>query len=404
MEASILQKSPLDGLAVPHCFFGFFDAFRDFWYNALRRFSMGEFPQLGILAWELGKAGSHPSQKGTLMAGLSDTLRGDIQPRMELFSGRRARRARETLQGYLFILPATIILLLFHFLPVFYAFYISLHKWFIVKGDYVGFANYTRALTTDRFWNSLKVTLWYVVGTVPIQLLLALVIAYLLFQKIRGKEGLRMVYFLPYVTSTVASGAVFAKMFNPTFGPINKALDAIGLPVLRWMKEPRGVFTVLGEMWGLNIPFGGPSVALVTVMFFVIWFWVGYDATIFLAGLGTIPYELYEAAKIDGAGRWQLFRYITIPLLSPTTFFLSLIAVIGSFKAFNHVFMMAAASATAIGGPLRTTTTASILIYNNAFGTPTFGYASAMSFLLFVLILIVSMLQNYIGSKQVHYD
>jgi ABC-type sugar transport system permease subunit len=253
------------------------------------------------------------------MAGLSDTLQGDIQIRMGLFSGRKARRVREALQGYLFILPATIILVLFHFLPVLYAFYISLHKWFIVKGDYVGFANYTRALTTDRFWNSLKVTLWYVVGTVPIQLLLALVIAYLLFQKIRGKEGLRMVYFLPYVTSTVASGAVFAKMFNPTFGPINKALDAIGLPVLRWMKEPRGIFTVLGEMWGINVPFGGPSVALVTVMFFVIWFWVGYDATIFLAGLGAIPYELYEAAKIDGAGRWQLFRYITIPLLSPTS-------------------------------------------------------------------------------------
>ena len=249
------------------------------------------------------------------MAGLSDTLQEDIQLRIGLFSGRKARRVREALQGYLFILPATIILVLFHFLPVLYAFYISLHKWFIVKGDYVGFANYTRALTTDRFWNSLKVTMWYVVGTVPIQLLLALVIAYLLFQKIRGKEGLRMVYFLPYVTSTVASGAVFAKMFNPTFGPINKALDAIGLPVLRWMKEPRGIFTVLGEMWGINVPFGGPSVALVTVMFFVIWFWVGYDATIFLAGLGAIPYELYEAAKIDGAGRWQLFRSITIPLL-----------------------------------------------------------------------------------------
>ena len=337
------------------------------------------------------------------MASLSDTLPGGIQPQTGRFSGRRARRIREAVQGYLFILPATFVLILFHFLPVFYAFYISLHKWFIVKGDYVGFANYQRALTTDKFWNSLKVTIWYVVGTVPIQLILALVIAYLLFQKIRGKEGLRMVYFLPYVTSTVASGAVFAKMFNPTFGPINKALAAIGLPVLRWMKEPRGIFTVLGEMAGINVPFGGPSVALVTVMVFVIWFWVGYDATIFLAGLGAIPYELYEAAKIDGAGRWQLFRHITIPLLSPTTFFLSLVAIIGSFKAFNHVFIMAAASATEIGGPLDTTTTASILIYNNAFRTPTFGYASAMSFLLFILILIVSLLQNYIGGKRVHY-
>jgi len=337
------------------------------------------------------------------MVGLSDAAEGGVQPRFGFLSGRRGRYLREALQGYLYILPATIILVLFHFFPVFYAFYISLHKWFIVKGPYIGFANYHRALTTDKFWNAIRVTLWYVVGTVPIQLFLALVIAYLLFQKIRGKEGLRMIYFLPYVTSTVASGAVFAKMFNPTFGPVNKVLAALGLPMLRWMKEPRGIFTVLGEQLGIHFPFAGPSVALVTIMFFVIWFWVGYDTTIFLAGLGAIPYELYEAAKIDGAGRWQLFRHITLPLLSPTTFFLSLVAVIGSFKAFNHVFIMAAASANEIGGPLGTTTTMAILIYNNAFGTPTFGYASAMSFLLFILILIVSLIQNYIGGKQVHY-
>lgn len=337
------------------------------------------------------------------MTALPDTLRVKMQPRIKFLTGRRGRHLREALQGYLYILPATIILILFHFFPVFYAFYISLHKWFIVKGPYIGFANYHRALTTDKFWNALRVTVWYVVGTVPIQLFLALVIASLLFQKIRGKEGLRMIYFLPYVTSTVASGAVFAKMFNPTFGPVNKVLEALGLPVLRWMKEPRGIFTVLGEQLGINFPFAGPSVALVTIMIFVIWFWVGYDTTIFLAGLGAIPYELYEAAKIDGAGRWQLFRYITIPLLSPTTFFLSLVAIIGSFKAFNHVFIMAAASATEIGGPLGTTTTAAILIYNNAFDTPTFGYASALSFLLFLLILIVSLLQNYIGGRRVHY-
>jgi len=338
------------------------------------------------------------------MTSLPDTLQATPRSRPGMLSGHRGRRAKEALQGYLFLLPASLVLGTFHFFPVFYAFYISLHKWFIIKGDFVGFANYVRALNTPKFWNALKVTVWYVIGTVPIQLLIALVVAYLLFQKIRGKEGLRMIYFLPYVTSTVASGAVFAKLFNPTFGYVNKMLERIGLPVLGWMKDPSGIFTVLGEFMGIELPFEGPSVALVTVMIFVIWFWIGYDATIFLAGLGAIPYELYEAARIDGAGRWQLLRWITIPLLSPTTFFLSLVAIIGSFKAFNHVFIMASASATQIGGPLGTTTTASILIYNNSFGgTPTFGFASAMSFLLFILILAVSLLQNYVGGKRVHY-
>jgi len=279
--------------------------------------------------------------------------------------------------------------------------------------DCVGLLNYQRALglgefaggpAADRFWNSIKVTIWYVIGTVPLQLILGLIIAFLLFQRIKGKEGLRMIYFLPYVTSTVAAGAVFAKMFNPGHGPVNSLLQAIGLQPLRWMKEPRGIFEVLGEMLGLaSVPIAGPSVALVTIFFFVIWFWVGYDTTIFLAGLGSIPYELYEAARIDGASRRQLFRYITLPLLSPTTFFLSLVAVIGSFQAFNHVFIMAEASATDIGGPLDTTTTAAILIYNNAFGTPTFGYAAAMSFLLFILILVVSVLQDRFAGRHVHY-
>ena len=334
------------------------------------------------------------------------------QARRGLFAGHRGRRLREALLAYVYLLPASLILGAFHFLPVFYAFYISLHKWYIIKGPYVGLLNYKRALGLGefagspyaaKFWNSLKVTLWYVVGTVPVQLVLALVIAYLLFQRIRGRELYRMLFFLPYVTSTVASGAVFAKVFNPGHGPVNRFLNLLGLPSLDWMKEPKGVLTLLGEAWNLPWLHGGPSLALVTVMFFVIWFWVGYDATIFLAGLGNIPYELYEAARIDGAGRWQLFRYITLPLLSPTTFFLSLVAVIGSFQAFNHVFIMAEASATDIGGPLGTTTTAAILIYNNAFGTPTFGYASAMSFLLFLIILVVSFIQNRVAGRHVHY-
>ncbi len=319
---------------------------------------------------------------------------------------RRSRppwRRGEAILGFIYILPATVILGAFHFWPMFYAVYISLHRWRVIKQGYVGLANYEWVLKNPKFWNALKVTVYYVVGTVPVQLTLALILAYILYQPIKGREVFRTIYFLPYITSTIASGAVFAWMFSPQEGPINRFLTKLGLPALRWLLEPRGVFTILGEY--LHLPWlkGGPSLALVTIMIFVIWFWVGYDATIFLAGLGSIPYELYEAAKIDGANRWQLFRYITIPLLSPTIFFLSLVAMIGSFKAFNHIFIMTDASSGTVGGPLDTTTTVTILFFKNFYETPTYGKAAAIAFVLFLIILVLSLLQNWLASKRVFY-
>jgi len=203
----------------------------------------------------------------------------------------------------------------------------------------------------------------------------------------------------------VASAAIWAWIFTPRSGPLNQILELFGIDPFRWLLEPKGIFEVLSSRIGVTIPdwAGGPSVALVAIMMFVIWFWVGYDATIFLAGLGNIPYTLYEAARIDGAGRWQLFRYITLPLLSPTTFFLSLIAIIGSFQAFNHIFVMTGAAGGAVGGPLRTTTTTTIMIYQQFYESARFGYASAISFVLFAIILALTLLQNYVAGRRVHY-
>jgi multiple sugar transport system permease protein len=321
-------------------------------------------------------------------------------------SGSRRRKVKEALLGYLYLLPAIVILGAFHFFPVGYAFFISLHSWRIKKGSFIALENYAKALQDPAFWNSLKVTVFYVIGTVPFQLAIALLVAYLLFQNIRGKSALRVIYFLPYITSTVASAAVWTWIFTPRAGPLNQILEFLGIEPFRWLLEPKGIFEVLAGRIGMTIPdwAAGPSVALVAVMIFVIWFWVGYDATIFLAGLGNIPYELYEAARIDGAGRWQLFRYITLPLLSPTTFFLSLIAVIGSFQAFNHIFVMTGAAGGAVGGPLRTTTTTTILIYQQFYESARFGYASSISFLLFAIILALTLLQNYMAGKRVHYS
>ncbi len=326
---------------------------------------------------------------------------------MSVIRAKRRRRPPwrrgEAVLGFLYILPATVILGMFHFWPMFYAVYISLHRWRVVKQGFVGLENYKWVLTSPKFWNALKVTIYYVLGTVPIQLALSLLLAYILFQNIKGREAFRTIYFLPYITSTIASGAVFAWMFNPNTGPINQFLRWVGLPPQRWLLEPRGIFTLLGEALGIPWLQGGPSLALVTIMIFVIWFWVGYDATIFLAGLGAIPYELYEAAQIDGAGRWAQFRHITLPLLSPTIFFLSLVAMIGAFRAFNHIFIMTDAAAGTVGGPLGTTTTVTIFFFQNFYDTPTYGRAAAIAFVLFVIILIFSILQNRVAARRVFY-
>lgn len=375
------------------------------------------------------------------------------------------QKRREVILGYLYLLPAMTFLFTFSFFPVAYAMYISLHKWRIKKQAYLGLGNYRRALgkpggvitflvgcllllaawwvsqqdiwsernrlvrialvsllllgglallavgvpimgkTGDPdLWNSLKVTLYYVIGTVPIQLAISLVLAYLLFQKIKGKTTFRMIYFLPYVTSLVASSSVWAKLFNPRGGLFNRILQAVGLPALRWLQEPRGIGVLL---FGPHIPSwaAGPSLAQVAVLIFVIWFWIGYDTTIFLAGLGNIPTELYEAARIDGANGWDLFRHITLPLLSPTTFFLTLVAVIGSFKAFAHIFVMTStASGGVVGGPIKTNMTAAIFIYNTFYTNVRNGYASAIAFILFALILAITLFQNYYSKKWVFYS
>jgi multiple sugar transport system permease protein len=174
-------------------------------------------------------------------------------------------------------------------------------------------------------------------------------------------------------------------------------LRGLGLQPLQWLLEDKGIFTLIAGGLGIKLPPGvtGPSLALVSVIIYTTWVFVGYDMTIFLAGLGNIPTELYEAAKIDGAGGWSLFRNITLPLLSPTTFFLSLITIIGTFKAFNHIWVMTQGD--------NGTLTASVLIYRQMYEFQRAGYASALAFLLFTVILIVTVVQNRVAGQQVNY-
>ena len=197
----------------------------------------------------------------------------------------------------------------------------------------------------------------------------------------------------------MASASVWAFLYSPDKGLINEVAGKLGLPQLRWLMEPRGIFEVLGKNLQIPIPLelAGPSVAMLAIILYTTWVFVGYDTVIFLAGLGNIPNELYEAAKIDGASGWQLFRRITIPLLSPTTFFLLLYTVIGTFKAFNHIYVMT------MGGPGNATTTSSIFIFQQMYQYNRYGYSAALSFILFSVILVITILQNRFTSRSVVY-
>jgi ABC-type sugar transport system permease subunit len=254
-------------------------------------------------------------------------------------------------------------------------------------------------------WEGLKVTVMYSLGTVPFQLAFGMFLAILLFQKLRGSELFRMLYFLPYVTPVVASAAVFRQLFsNRLQSPVNQIMKLTGIPPQQWLREPAGLFEMLGKGIGIEVPpwAVGPSLALVVIMIFTIWTYAGYDAVIYLAGLGNIDREQIEAAEIDGATSWQVFRHIIFPLLSPTTYFLSLIAVIGTFKAFTQIWVMTVASgggSTALG----TTDTLSVVIFREFYGNLRYGYASALAFVLFAVILALTLLNNRIQGSRVFY-
>lgn len=326
--------------------------------------------------------------------------------------------------AYVYLFPALLILITFHIIPAGYAFWISTQFGTIrnfrsacndadalakipealgaARNLLACFDNYNRALNAPEFWDAMKVTVFYVIGTVPITMFGALVVAYLLFQKIRGRGIYRTVYFMPHIISTVASAIVWAWVFDPRNGLANHAMQFIGLPVQQWLVEPDGVFKLMGDYFKAPVPrwAEGPSLALVSVMIFSFWQFLGFDVVIFLAGLTSINPEVYEAGRIDGANGTDLFRHITIPLLAPTIFFVTVISMIGSFQAFNHIFAMNRMVAQPLGGPLGATRTVSILMFNTLYSQQRAGYATAIAVLLSLVILALTLVQfKYLGRR-----
>jgi ABC-type sugar transport system permease subunit len=312
-----------------------------------------------------------------------------------------SRKSQERALGFTFLAPALIVIAVFDLFPLAYGFYISLCDWRLGCASIIGADNYLRGLRDPDMWYALLVTATYSLITVPVQLGLGLIIAVLLFQRIGGSEAFRIMMFLPYITSTVASAAVWSYIYSPDNGLLNAVLKSVGLTPLKWLGEPGGVFALMAQsLFGLTLPVWaqGPSLSLVSVSIYTTWVFIGYDITIFLAGLVNINAELYEAAKVDGAHGWRLARHITFPLMSPTIFFLLIVTVIGTFKAFNHIFVMTG------GGPGNTTTTASVMIFQQLYANNRYGYSAALAFILFTVILTLTLLQNHFAGRRVVYE
>lgn len=316
----------------------------------------------------------------------------------DLFDRLRSRPLKDAAVAVFLLAPALAVLGTFGVFPLLYAVYMSLFgaKWGM--GPFVGLANYTEALHSGTFWRSFLVTAYYAAGTIPVTMALSFLVANWLFRIVRGHGFFRTLYFLPYVTSAVAAAMVWRAIFNPQFGVANALLDWVGLAPQKWLLEPRSVLSLVAG--NAEWAYVGPSLALCCVILFEIWHSSGFMIVIFLAGLTAIPRELEEAARIDGANAYQVARNVTLPLLSPTIFFLAIVSVIKSFQAFNSFYAL-----TGDGhGPLDTTQNLTVYIYAEFYEFHRWGYGTAVATLLCLAIVILTILQwRYVG-RRVHYE
>ncbi|ONI43331.1 sugar ABC transporter permease [Candidatus Epulonipiscioides gigas] len=290
----------------------------------------------------------------------------------------KKNQLKETLVGFAFILPSFIGFMVFMVYPFFNSLMMSFMEWDMFAGfagsKFVGLENYINVFKNEYFVTGLINNLKMLFIAVPILLILSLIVATIMNTAIFGRGILRTTYFMPYVTTVTAAAIVFVALFHEEFGPVNGILRSLGIE---------------------NIPgwLSNPEIALITIMIFWIWRMLGYCILIYLAGLQNISTTYYEAASIDGASGWQKFRYITFPLVSPTTFFLAITMGIFSLS------MMAEVRVMTNGGPGKSTYTMTLAIYQQAFQKYEMGQASAIAIIFLLIVLSITLLQ-WIGQKK----
>ncbi len=299
------------------------------------------------------------------------------------------RRLQDRLVAYGLMLPATAVFVLFFYIPAAYLLYISFFHWSVLSSatKFVGLANFRILIHQPLFLHSLLTSAYYTVVMIPATVLLSLGIALLLKEAVssrrRGAGIWRGAVFLPHVTPVVATSIIWVWIFNPHFGLANFVLTHMGLPALGWLESVH---------WAL------PAVIIDSL-----WHSLGLYVIIFLAGLSMVPRELLEVARLDGAKRYQIFRRVIWPLISPTTFFVVLLSTINSWQAFSQIYAMTGGPHGGAGGPAFATTTDALLVYQTAFVYEHFSLAAAMSLVLFGIIMTLTLVQKWISDRVVFY-
>ena len=281
--------------------------------------------------------------------------------------------------AFAFLAPSLLGVILFLVIPIIFVIGLSLVQWnMLTPMKWVGLSNYVNIFEFDGFGHSLVVTAYYVILNIPIQTAFALGMAMLLRSKRAGSGVIRIIAVLPFLSTPVAMGVVWNWVFNPSTGLVNQFLGHLGITGPAWLSNE--------------------ATAMPVIAFANIWQYAGYNMLFFLAGLAAIPATVYEAASIDGATKWEQFRRVTLPLLRPTLLFVLVTGVIGSFQVFDTVYVMTA------GGPGNATEVASLNIYNTAFAGFRIGEASAMSVVLFLIILAITIAQFRYFNKRITYE
>ncbi|MCO5217451.1 MAG: sugar ABC transporter permease [Thermomicrobiales bacterium] len=301
---------------------------------------------------------------------------------VELEPPRKSRK-RFSWTPYLFIAPNLLGFAAFTLLPLIFALVVSFADWDVISGmkgiTWVGLENFRDGFSDPAFWKAMRITAIYVLGSIPLTVVLGLLLAVGLNGPSPGRGILRLIFFIPYIVNAVAISATWILLYHPRYGPINA--------ILRWIGVDRPPLWLASSDW-----------ALPALIIMAIWGGVGYNAIIFLAALQTLPEDLYEASDLDGAGVIEKFRSITVPLLSPTTFFLLITGFIGSSQSWGMINLMTR------GGPGTSTTVASYFIYQNAFQYYRFGYAAALSWIMFAIVLVLMLLLWVYQRRAVFYD
>jgi multiple sugar transport system permease protein len=282
---------------------------------------------------------------------------------------------------YFFIAPALVTLLVFFFMPVLAAFVMSFSDFDIYslgnlqRARFIWFSNYIYLLQDPMFWKALVNTFYFVLIGGPLTIAVALFAAIGLNSPLlKMKSAFRLAFFMPVVTTLVAVATVWRYLYHPRFGPINYLLTKLGLPAIDWL--------------------GDPTWAMPALIILAVWKNFGYHTMIFLAGLQTIPDYLYEAARLDGAGWWRQFLHVTLPQLAPTTFFVTIMTIIGYFQFFAEPYIITQ------GGPVNSTLSIVLYLYRQGFRWWKMGYASAIAFVLFVVVFAFAMIQLGINKKR----